>query len=365
MKNFSLLCVFLAFSNGSALMQLKMSSITNGAIIGGGRIGNQLFEGNGKKDTFLSGRTDTLPAGGSGPIYVCTRNNDLEAIIENTPADRKDDLIFLQNGYFEEYLKSKGLQDNTQALVYYAVSKKGEEPIDGDNLTCATGKWAADFQARLQSTGLTCRVVDKESYKISMFEKHIWICAFMAIGATHKCTVGEVVSAHNAEVRALIEELASATAHKEKIVFSDGLGDRLCDYAQSVAHFPTALKEFEWRNGWFGEVSMRAMMNLQNDPCPLHTDILRQQSLIFQTRKSFIAKTRKAAQIVRERDAYRRELDEYKMYTRGADNTPKARPPRGAYQFSPSVNLFKERLSDDEQRSAGLLAPEEPEESSE
>ena len=61
-----------------------MSSITNGAIIGGGRIGNQLFEGNGKKDTFLSGRTDTLPAGGSGPIYVCTRNNDLEAIIEST-----------------------------------------------------------------------------------------------------------------------------------------------------------------------------------------------------------------------------------------------------------------------------------------
>lgn len=337
-----------------------MSSITNGAIIGGGRIGTQLFEGYEKKDIFLSSRSDVLPADGSGPIYVCTRNNDLDAIIESTPDDRKQDLIFLQNGYLEGYLKTKGLEENTQALLYYAVSKKGEKPIDSDNLTCATGKWAADFQARLQSTGLTCRVVDKESYKISMFEKHIWICAFMAVGAQHGCTVGEVESKHNEEVKALIDELANAAAAKEKITFPDGLGDRLCDYARSVAHFPTALKEFEWRNGWFAELSMEAVTNLQKDPCPLHSAILSQQNLLFQARKALINKKKKMAQRDRERDEYRKELKDYKIYKLGSDISTKKSKTRKA-EYGSTVILFSSKLSDQEKRKVGLLEPEEAE----
>lgn len=35
-----------------------------------------------------------------------------------------------------------------------------------------------------------------------MYEKHIWICAFMVVGAAHKCTMGEVDSDHSDEVRA-------------------------------------------------------------------------------------------------------------------------------------------------------------------
>ena len=34
----------------------------------------------------------------------------------------------------------------------------------------------------------------------------------MAVGSKHKCTVGEVEKLHNAEVRALIAELAAAAA---------------------------------------------------------------------------------------------------------------------------------------------------------
>ena len=194
-----------------------------------------------------------MPVGGSGPIYVCTRNNDLEAIIASTPDDRKQDLVFMQNGILSEYLASKGLSDNTQALVYFAVSKTGEAPIDGitdtnpDGLTCITGKWANDFAERMKQCGLTCHVVEPDAFKISMLEKHIWICAFMAVGAKFKCTVGDVESQYNTELKALIAELATAAAAKEKIVFPEGIEDRLCAYARSVAHFPTALKEFEWR----------------------------------------------------------------------------------------------------------------------
>lgn len=87
----------------------------------------------------------------SGPIYVATRNNDLQAIIDKTPKDMRQDLVFLQNGVLTNFLDSNGLGENTQGLIYFAVSKIGEKPIDGvtnlnpDGLTAVTGKWAEDF----------------------------------------------------------------------------------------------------------------------------------------------------------------------------------------------------------------------------
>jgi hypothetical protein len=64
----------------------------------------------------------------------------------------------------EPYLASKGLQSATQVLVYFAVAKAGDAPIDGktdvnpEGLTAATGKWAEAVAARLHSAGLSCKV---------------------------------------------------------------------------------------------------------------------------------------------------------------------------------------------------------------
>ena len=104
---------------------MKMS-ISPGVIVGGGRIGEMLWEANGKKDALLRSRQDPIPAG-SGPIYIATRNNDLDAIIEKTPPERLEDLVFLQNGMLAPYLKKKGLLMNTQGLIYFAVAKKGNK----------------------------------------------------------------------------------------------------------------------------------------------------------------------------------------------------------------------------------------------
>ena len=116
----------------------------------------------------------TEPA--TGPIYVCTRNDALAGIIEATPAHRREDLVFMQNGMLGSFLEGNGLSDATQAacasahrplrrhfhpparpsesaprllvqvLLYLAVAKLGEPPIDGitdtnpDGLTAAKGK---------------------------------------------------------------------------------------------------------------------------------------------------------------------------------------------------------------------------------
>lgn len=267
-------------------LRRNLAKITNGIIIGSGRIGDHLYASNNNQDTLFTSRDQKVTSDSKGPIYVCTRNNDLENIIESTPSDRREDLIFLQNGVLTKYLTAKGLQDNTQALIYYAVAKKGENPIDGitdlnpDGLTAVTGKWAEDFAARLSNAGLSCKVLDKPTWTVAMLEKHIWICAFMAVGAKHGCTVGDVENLYNEEVRTLISELTAAAAKECKVKFPGGVEDRLCAYARSVAHFPTALKEFEWRNGWFIDISKSALSHKEADPCPIHTEYIKNAGLL-------------------------------------------------------------------------------------
>ena len=69
-------------------------------------------------DVLLTSRSASIPESStSGPIYICTRNDDLEAIIEKTPLNRREDLVFLQNGMLSPYLESKGLLMNTQGPI--------------------------------------------------------------------------------------------------------------------------------------------------------------------------------------------------------------------------------------------------------
>ena len=101
----------------------------------------------------------------------------------------------------------------------------------------------------------------------------------MLVGAKHGgITVGEVEAAHGAEVGALIEELAAAGAADLGLSLGPGPGvvTRLAAYARAVAHFPTAVKEFEWRNGYFWGLSQGAAGRGGADPCPLHTALLKE-----------------------------------------------------------------------------------------
>lgn len=45
---------------------------------------------------------------------------------------------------------------------------------------------------------------------------------------------------------------------------------------RSVAYYPAAVKEFSWRNGFFWDISEKARKEGKEDPCPLHTKLLRQ-----------------------------------------------------------------------------------------
>jgi hypothetical protein len=113
-------------------------------------------------------------------------------------------------------------------------------------LTAVTGKWSQDFANRLLNAGLSCKILNKHDWEIAMYEKLIWISAFMIVGASHGgCTVGEVETKYNEEVCSIINELSNSVSTEKGIKFPSLLKERLCAYSRSVAHFPAGIKEFK------------------------------------------------------------------------------------------------------------------------
>ena len=51
---------------------------------------------------------------------MCTTNDGLDAVLEQTPPSRRRDLVFVQNGLLLPWLRRNGLQHNTQVLLYMA-----------------------------------------------------------------------------------------------------------------------------------------------------------------------------------------------------------------------------------------------------
>ncbi|CAN1223956.1 hypothetical protein LINPERPRIM_LOCUS2182 [Linum perenne] len=192
------------------------SKVVPAVIVGGGRVGRALQD-MGMGQDYMVKRGDSVPADFEGPILVCTRNDDLDAVLEATPKSRWSDLVFFQNGMLEPWFHSKGLGDAGQVLAYFAVSKLGEPPTDGktdtnpEGLTAAFGKWAPAIAARLLSGGLSCKVLEKEAFQKQMLEKLIWISAFMLVGARHPgATVGAVEKDFRSEVKLLKMDLISS-----------------------------------------------------------------------------------------------------------------------------------------------------------
>ena len=109
-----------------------------------------------------------------------------------------------------------------------------------------------------------------------MLEKLVWISGVMLVGQKHKASVGQVESQHGQEVSALFAELAAAGSRELGVALDGGVVERLNAYSRSVAHFPTAVKEFQWRNGWFHGISQRALAAGQADPMPMHSALLKE-----------------------------------------------------------------------------------------
>lgn len=266
-------------------------------IVGDGRVGALLAElgsCGGHEDTVVR-RGDPIPelkAGGQlvrKPIYVTTRNEDLDAVIAACPEERREDLVFVQCGQIDPLRQRYGLYDTTQAVLWFAAVRRGGKVLDGltdenpGGLSCVSGKWSGSLTMRLRAGDLKCECVQQRDLRRNMLEKLVWVCAFNLVGAVHGgITVGEVERDHRDEVEELIRELATFVRFTLSVALKTGLEERLCAYSRRVDFLPTSLTEFEWRNGYFYKYSLMAGKRTaangividMPDATPMHTEYL-------------------------------------------------------------------------------------------
>ena len=95
-------------------------------LIGAGRIGGALQARAAQKQRPIAvlGRHDdwrVLDAPSGAPIVVCTRNDDLPAVLARVPQARHGDLVFVQNGMLRPWLAANGLFQSAASLGFTAA----------------------------------------------------------------------------------------------------------------------------------------------------------------------------------------------------------------------------------------------------
>lgn len=230
-------------------------------IVGDGRIGSMLLEfgsRRGYEDVTVK-RGELIPADHRGPVYVCTQTADLEAVIAACPPEKKDDLVFLQDGQLEPLFQRHGLYGPTQAALWLACMRRGGKPLDGMGQTTVAGKWAGALAMRLGTGNLACEVKPDRDMRRSVLEKLVFVSAYNLVGAVNGgITVGEVAQRHSDEVDAMCRELASFIRYTLSVSLFSGLDERLNEYATKFEFLPTEIKDFEFRNGYFYKFSKLA-----------------------------------------------------------------------------------------------------------
>lgn len=194
---------------------------------------------------------DALDGLAGTPILVAVRNDDLGAVIDRVPHDRRSDLVFVQNGAVREFLASRYLPHATRGILRFAVPTKGA-PIEpgGENPFC--GPHAYTVAEWCVTMDLDAQVVDWARFSAFEVEKMIWLAAFGAMGDAYDEDVGTIAMTRVGELAIVVEELRCVGRAVMGVDLDlDWLIKRLCAYAMSIPRFRAGVREITWRNGWF------------------------------------------------------------------------------------------------------------------
>jgi len=237
----------------NSLMNYDFSKCT---IIGDGRIGHSFLEASGG---HLVTRTQLIGCD-IGPIIVCVRNQDLNLMIQQTPIERRSDLVFIQNGMIDPILLAAGLWESagthpadkgaTRGVLYFAVQKKGDKPVDGGG-TVFTGKYSKWMCSILAKMSISAREVDRTTFQIEMGKKLIWNCVFGLLGEIYHCSVDQLVDECRPEIESLVAELSSVYEECYQLKLGHSLMEMMIEYAHKVGFYQPRVSEWDYRNGWF------------------------------------------------------------------------------------------------------------------
>ncbi|MFT7521205.1 MAG: ketopantoate reductase [Kiritimatiellia bacterium] len=248
-------------------------------IIGAGRVGTalQLAAESHDMPCALVSRTEGWEALGGppgGPVMLATRNDDLDSVVERIPPHRQADLVFVQNGMLQPWVRGRGLQGCTRGLLFFAATARNEPHQPGQS-SPFSGPRASVVVHWLLSVGVAAHEVDWPRFKAWELEKLIWIAAFGVLCQAHECDVQTVVHDHTEQLDALVDELRQLGRSGMNVdVPQEWLVQRLSAYSLTIPTYRGSVKEWAWRNGWFVDVAKR-----RGKSSPVHDALLREIGL--------------------------------------------------------------------------------------
>lgn len=188
------------------------------------------------------------------PVVLTVRNDDLDAVLERIPEHRREDLVFVQNGMIRDWLAERELQDATRGLLFFAVPVRGA-PIEIGPANPFWGPHAARMVGWFSQVGLPAEVLDTPEFAIAELEKLLWNSCFGLLCERFDADVGTVVREHADTLRDLVLELLSISEPAFGLSLQtqdrEAMLERMRRYAQRIPDNRAAVKEWQWRNGWF------------------------------------------------------------------------------------------------------------------
>jgi ketopantoate reductase len=201
---------------------------------------------------------DTPRTGSGAPIVVCTRNDDLDPVLERVHPSRHADLVFVQNGTIRHWLAEHGLSNNGRGVLWVAVTHRGAPPVPGGP-SVFSGPWAASLAGMMDAHGVDARAVDPVEFAREEAVKLVWICATGVLGSATGHGVGGLDAHHADDLEALVRELHPVLQVSPGIdIDADALVARVKAYSKRIPHFPARMKEWSWRNGAVVQIAEQA-----------------------------------------------------------------------------------------------------------
>jgi len=217
-------------------------------------------------------------------------------VIDACPVSKRNDLVFLTDGFTEPVLRAKGLcrEEQTQATIWIDFNNWGTAfcgRVDmGPNRndlpefageTTVTGKWGGALKARLESGNFFCRTMFYRDWRRVMLERVTYFSVYNLIGVLHRKDDGtasshaDVANYFEDEVDDMIFELTKTLRGHYAVSLLLGTMSRSHAYAKEHGTETRAeVTDFKWFNGVFYKIAKEALARGYGDRCEMHTEYL-------------------------------------------------------------------------------------------
>jgi len=227
-------------------------------IVGAGRVGTawaQRGQARGVPHTLVTRRDGwEAIAKSDAPIVLAVRNDDLAPVVERIEPKHHARLVFTQNGMLRPWLASRGLENATRGLLFFAVPSRGA-PLEPGGESPFVGPQSQAVVDWLGSIEVPATVTTPAAFAETELEKLIWNCSFGLLCEHTAKPVGAIVEEHDELLSPLIDELLTVGMPAFGLSLTpaarEAMKDRLRDYSRSIPSYRGAVKEWPWRNGWF------------------------------------------------------------------------------------------------------------------